>query len=157
MNSSVNPTTHTSVLLVLPDADNRALLSSILQQSGLRTFLCGRCRDAIELLPFVSIVIAEHDLPDGTWLDILQSSQQLMTPPAVIVTSRLAGVELWAEVLNHGGFDLLAQPFHNADVLWSVQSAVSHAEVRRRRSERDDPPRAGPRVRYEAPLCLIGH
>lgn len=157
MNSSVNPTTHTSVLLVLPDADNRALLSSILQQSGLRTFLCGRCRDAIELLPFVSIVISEQDLPDGTWLDILQSSQQLTTPPAVIVTSRLAGVELWAEVLNHGGFDLLGQPFHNGDVLWSVQSAAMQAEIRRRGAGPGDPPCAGPRVRYEAPVCLIGH
>ena len=33
------------------------------------------------------------------------------TPPALIVTSRLADERLWAEVLNLGAFDLLSKPF----------------------------------------------
>ncbi len=47
------------------------------------------------------------------------------SPPALIVTSPAAGPRLWAEVLNLGGYDVLAQPFSTEEVLWSVQQAHS--------------------------------
>jgi DNA-binding NtrC family response regulator len=154
MKSAAKTKVCSSILLALPDADNRALLSSILQKSGHPTYLCGRCRDAVELLPFVSIVISEQFLPDGTWHDILLKSRRLPDPPSIIVTSRLAGVDLWREVLELGGFDLLAQPFHPTDVLWAVESADAHAAARRNRKNapgQEARPAAAPK---EAVLCL---
>ena len=47
-------------------------------------------------------------------------------PPKLIVTCRLADERLWAEVLNLGGFDVLAQPFYAREVVRSVNSACSH-------------------------------
>jgi DNA-binding response OmpR family regulator len=41
------------------------------------------------------------------------------------VTSRLADERLWVEVVNLGGFDVLAQPFYTREVLRSVNAACS--------------------------------
>ena len=44
-------------------------------------------------------------------------------PPVVIVTSRIADDSLWAEVLNLGGYDVLAKPFREAELIWALESA----------------------------------
>ena len=56
--------------------------------------------------------------------------------PPVIVTARLADDYLWAEVLNEGGFDVLAQPFDREEVIRVISAATrrshneSHTTVR---------------------------
>ncbi len=116
---------HPCVLLIGPDDHQRAALRSILLDAGCRTFICARSCDANDLIKFASVVICEHSLPDGSWRDVLRAAQALEKTPAVIVTSRLAGGELWAEVINLGGYDVLAQPFRAEEIMWTVRSAHS--------------------------------
>jgi FixJ family two-component response regulator len=47
----------------------------------------------------------------------------LDTPPPLIVTSRHADNRLWGEVLNLGGFDVLAKPLDEDEVRRVVESA----------------------------------
>jgi DNA-binding response OmpR family regulator len=84
------------------------------------------CRDAAERLSrtAISVVICDTDLPDGDWKDVLQQVQQARSTPVLIVTSRVADHSLWAEVLNLGGYDVLAQPFDREEVTRVVTSAV---------------------------------
>jgi DNA-binding response OmpR family regulator len=56
------------------------------------------------------VVICERSLPDGDWKDLLGKT------PRLIVTSHVADGALWAEVLNLGGYDVLAQPFDELEV-----------------------------------------
>jgi hypothetical protein len=56
------------------------------------------------------VVICERSLPDGDWKDLLGKT------PRLIVTSDAADEALWAEVLNLGGNDVLAQPFDEQEV-----------------------------------------
>lgn len=56
------------------------------------------------------VVICERSLPDGDWKDLLGKT------PRLIVTSRVTDEALWAEVLNLGGYDVLAQPFDELEV-----------------------------------------
>jgi DNA-binding response OmpR family regulator len=58
------------------------------------------------------VVVCEANLPDGEWNDLLQNPSRRLNPPYLIVTSRLADEDLWAEVLNLGGYDVLAKPFN---------------------------------------------
>ena len=118
-------TVHPCVLLIGPDDHQRSGLRSILLDAGCRTFICARSCDANDLIKFASVVICEHSLPDGSWRDVLRAAQALEHTPAVIVTSRLAGGELCAEVINLGGYDVLAQPFRAEEVMWTVRSAYS--------------------------------
>ena len=62
------------------------------------------------------VVVCERDLPDGDWRDILGIISCLRNPPPLVVTSRLADEYLWAEVLNLGGYDVLAKPFDTREV-----------------------------------------
>jgi DNA-binding response OmpR family regulator len=56
------------------------------------------------------VVICERSLPDGDWKDLVGKT------PRLIVTSHAADEALWAEVLNLGGYDVLAQPFDEQEV-----------------------------------------
>ena len=63
---------------------------------------------------------------DGTWKDILQAMATLSGRPLLIVTSRLADDYLWVEVLNLGGYDVLAKPWHHKEVARAIASALEH-------------------------------
>lgn len=120
-------------------SNERSVFEAILQKARCRTLMCAGYRDALDLIELASVVICEHPLPDGSWKDVLRTVQAITTPPALIVTSRLADESLWAEVLNLGGEDVLALPLREQEVTWAVRSA------HRRCTERK-----------QAALCLFG-
>jgi len=64
----------------------------------------------------VPVVVCESDLQPGTWKEVLEELRALPYPPLLIVTSRLADERLWAEALNLGAYDVLAQPFDAMEV-----------------------------------------
>jgi DNA-binding response OmpR family regulator len=67
---------------------------------------------------------------------VLQDLRKLPVPPQLVVTSRLADDHLWAEVLNIGGFDVLARPLDRDEVERVVASASRHFETRHLREAR---------------------
>jgi DNA-binding NtrC family response regulator len=73
-----------------------------------------------------SIVICESNLPDGTWRDVLNFIRNSSEQPLFIVTPAVSDGHLWAEVLNLGGFDVIAKPFRAAEVLHVLQTAYLH-------------------------------
>jgi DNA-binding NtrC family response regulator len=72
-----------------------------------------------------SIVLCEHDLSPGSWKELLDFVEGLPAPPLVIVTSRVADERMWAEVLNLGGYDVLAKPLNSEEVIRTITSAWS--------------------------------
>lgn len=69
------------------------------------------------------VIVCERELPDGDWRDVLEVASSLLSPPPVIVTSRLADEHLWVEVLNLGGHDVLAKPLDKQEVSRSLNLA----------------------------------
>jgi DNA-binding NtrC family response regulator len=78
----------------------------------------------------IPILICEHRLPSGTWIDMLDRLDLLPEPPCMIVCSRSADAPLWAEVLNRGAFDLVAKPFDAMEVVRAVTWAWLHWQDR---------------------------
>ena len=76
---------------------------------------------AIETRPHV--VICERHLQDGDWRDVLTVLTSFQNLWPLVVTSRLADEYLWAEVLNLGGYDVLAKPLDVSEVCWTVNRA----------------------------------
>lgn len=72
-------------------------------------------------------VLTEARLPDGTWLDVLNAVSDLASCSALIVTKRAADDLFWAEVLNQGAYDLLAQPFDAGEVQRILTNACSQS------------------------------
>jgi DNA-binding NtrC family response regulator len=64
-----------------------------------------------------SAVICERSLVDGNWKDVLVEVEDCYPSPPLIVASRHADERLWSEVLGSGGYDVLATPFQEAEVL----------------------------------------
>lgn len=71
-----------------------------------------------------AVVICERDLPDGNWKAVLGTCEALSHPPIVLVVSRHADENLWAEVLNLGGYDVLLKPFDRGEVTRVIASSL---------------------------------
>jgi DNA-binding response OmpR family regulator len=109
-----------------PDNRAHADLRAMLKSAGYRVLTGRTVRQSISLLNAVSVVICEDILPGRmTWKNLLAALDHVHSAPAFIVTSAMVEPRLWAEVLNLGGSDVLAQPFSQAEVLWCVQHARS--------------------------------
>ncbi|HTS29925.1 MAG TPA: hypothetical protein VMH81_28835 [Bryobacteraceae bacterium] len=78
----------------------------------------------------VPILICNCDHQPETWKEVLEALPTLAHPPVVIVTSRTADDRLWAEALNLGVYDVLAQPFDQYEVTRIVSLAWLHWKER---------------------------
>ena len=71
------------------------------------------------------VILTEADLPDGKWLDVLDLVRECPRETEVIVTDPQADARFWAEALNLGAYDLLAQPFYEPEVRRILYNACS--------------------------------
>ena len=72
------------------------------------------------------VILTEAGLPDGSWLDVLSLARDAAPVAEVIVTDLHADARFWAEALNLGAYDLLAQPFRELEVRRILSNACSH-------------------------------
>jgi DNA-binding response OmpR family regulator len=120
-----------SALLVGAYETDRPLVHDIFRSRKWRLFEAGDRSHAMECLEKnpVQVVVAESQIPDWNWRRILTDLRRLNPVPQLVVTSRIADDSLWAEVLNVGGYDVLAQPFDRDEVERVIASARRHFNV----------------------------
>lgn len=117
-----------SVLLVGMDGRDRQLVQEVFRSFSWRLFEAQERPQAMQFLEkhTVQVVIAEAELPNWSWKKVLGDLRRRDRPPQLIVTSRHADDYLWAEALNVGAYDVLAQPFEREEVARVVASAGRH-------------------------------
>jgi len=117
-----------AILAVSASRRDRVALRRILRGIPCHIGAAGTCRQALKSLSRgrIAIVLCDQELPDGTWLDLLDRVSSSVDPPLLIVTSRLADDHLWSEVLHLGGFDVIAKPFRAPEVQYVVKTAWLH-------------------------------
>jgi DNA-binding NtrC family response regulator len=115
----------TRILSVSPASEDHAELRRIVDDAQWQIVAARTCREALAQLSRTRafVVFCEYSLSDGTWKDIFDYIVSTAEPAPVIVTSRLADEYLWAEVLNLGGYDVLAKPFNEREVRHVLASA----------------------------------
>lgn len=135
-------------LLISAHSDDQVVLHDLFDRFNWHLQSVSTCREALTCLSGsdIAVVICEQDLHDGNWKLVLNKLNCLLAPPNLFVTSRLASDGLWSEVLNLGGYDVLAQPFDCREV-HRVVFLAWHA--RKRRAEAQDAPK-GRRERVRA-------
>lgn len=121
-----------SVLLVTSDDRHESSLRAIFEGTLHTTHRALNCLQALLCLQDhnVAVVVAEADLPDGNWKNLLDIAANRPDPPQLIVFSPRADDMLWAEVLNLGGYDVLPAPFAAEEVLRTISLACD-ARARR--------------------------
>ena len=117
-------------MAVFPAGDDRTSLINILGRSKWKLqFTCTLRETQIALGVSPGVVISGVRLSDDhSWNDLLYEMQKIERPPPLIVGERLADERLWAEVLNLGGYDLLATPFDAKEVRHAVSTACRRTE-----------------------------
>jgi DNA-binding response OmpR family regulator len=126
-----------SALAVGATERDQVKLEKIFHECG---WTLGRARTRSEARRFmdttpVRVVISERELPEGGWREMLDDLMQRSEPPPLLVTSRLADDSLWAEVLNMGGYDVLAQPLDGEEVTRVVSAAARHFDNEHQRRQ----------------------
>ena len=76
------------------------------------------------------VVLCAPRLPDGDWKTVLRFTEGLPDPPNLVVFSRQADNRMWTEVLNLGGFDVLAFPTVQRELLYTISTAWRNWEDR---------------------------
>jgi DNA-binding NtrC family response regulator len=113
------------VLFVTPNMEDHTSLRKILDGPSWEVFAAYSCREARAFIESqsVPVVICERALPDGDWQVLLDAIDQLPRKTSLIVVSRVADEQFWAEVLNLGGYDVLLTPLEETEVLRVTHSA----------------------------------
>jgi DNA-binding NtrC family response regulator len=62
------------------------------------------------------LLFVDAELPGGPWHRLLQAVAASGKSCEVIVCSRFGDERLWAEVLQSGAYDLIAEPFQEEEV-----------------------------------------
>lgn len=112
-------------LAVSSSREDLSFLASKLQEGHWQLYTARSYREALAELSRrrVPVVLCECQLPDGNWKDLLSQLAPMLEPPRLIAFSRNADEALWAEVLNMGAFDLLATPFREEELMFTIDSA----------------------------------
>jgi DNA-binding response OmpR family regulator len=120
-----------ALLSISPVEEDHLALETIFGHSRTVVFKAQDINSALMLLQKhdIAVVLCERDLLPGTWIDVLKHIKALPIPPSLIVTSRLADEQLWAEALNLGAWDVLvSHPFVREEVIRCVESGWRHWE-----------------------------
>jgi len=117
-----------TVLAVGLDELDRNELRRIFDSSNWLLYEAKGCEDAGSFLREnpLGVIVCEYRTDRGCWHNLLDEVSNLEKPPLLVVTSRRADDSLWAEVLNMGGYDVLAQPYDKSEVVRVLSLAWLH-------------------------------
>ena len=120
------------ILFISGHRDDARTLSRMLQNLPLALEHVSSLQQARTMLQQddYDVILTEANVPDGTWLDALHLARELPRDIEVIVTDPQADARLWAEILNLGAYDLLAQPFYAPEVRRILYNACSRSAYR---------------------------
>jgi len=119
------------VLFVSPNREDATILSRMLGALSVPIeYVADLAHARIKILNgHHPVILTEANLSDGTWLDVLELAHRATPRSEVIVTHAVADARFWAEVLNMGAYDLIAQPFATGEVQRILSNACSHAST----------------------------
>ena len=120
------------ILFISGRAEDASRLSGMLHALPLNLEHVPSLRQARNRLNYqeYGVILTEADLPDGKWQDVLRLVHECSQETEVIVTDPQADACFWAEALNLGAYDLLAQPFYEPEVRRILYNACSRAPAR---------------------------
>jgi len=116
-----------NLLSIGPDVEDHDDLHRIITDVNWRITTAETLYDALNTLTLerFAVIFCEETLEDGSWTDLLHQPGEA----PVVVTSRLADARLWGEVLNVGGYDVLAKPYRSREVLHLLRTITLRLPV----------------------------
>lgn len=88
------------------------------------------------LLKQPNVVLCDRELEDCDWRNVLIKAKQTPDPPSFILIADKEDPSLWLEVMENGGFDMLARPL-SPDLLVRVTATGGRRWLRRKEVHRE--------------------
>jgi len=113
------------LLAVIPNDMQFELLRSAIEDVGWEIFRAHSITDGLSTLVNhkINTIVTSCELEDGSWLEMINALQPCRNAPRVLVAWSHADNRLWLDVLEHGGYDLLAIPFDRNEIVRLTSSA----------------------------------
>ena len=126
------------VLFVSPSAEHADALTEMLKPLSIPLEQAPDLRRAKSRLDQeeYGVILTEARLPDGNWEDIMKVVNEARVYSTVVVTDPFADARFWADALQLGCYDVLAQPFSCSEVQRIISNALSRPVEDRRLGNR---------------------
>ncbi len=113
------------VSAALPQKADRTTLAEIFSHSNWKLDVWETLREARVRLRDggIGVIVCDTVLPDGNWQDLLNVLAAKEPAPRLIVALPTPDDQVWAEVINIGGYDAIVKPFHKEEVVRIVSLA----------------------------------
>lgn len=123
--SDADPCRVVTVLLVSSEEQGHRYFQSLFSRTNWALHHVYTSEDAIALLARqpIPVVVAGERLPRRGWEEIIRATEELPHHPKTVVATVLAEPALLAEVMNLGGYDVLARPFDPQEVVHCLSMA----------------------------------
>lgn len=125
-----------TVLLVSPEEGDHRYFGSVFARTNWRLRRAYTLEEAFEVLAHepIGVIVAEERLAGGSWRTILRAVEGLASPPKIVLAAPAAELELAAELLECGGWDVVARPFDAEEIIRCVSAAWLSWKAGRERS-----------------------
>jgi FixJ family two-component response regulator len=119
------------LIIVTSRAEDVADLKAILHDTPWELAGIPRIEDAAIALKEASapILLFDRDTAGACWQDTMKRLIKSRRSACVILLSSVADQYLWDEVVQQGGFDVLARPFRKEQVLSALVFAYAHCRA----------------------------
>jgi PleD family two-component response regulator len=128
----VTPYAHLRILLVMPAERRRQITRQLLPLNAQLVFAdpSGHTDERIKEDDIFQVAILPATLSDTNWWKLWGILGLLNTRPAILVYARAASFQLWSGVLESGGYDVIVEPFSDAEIRTAVRRAAKNFEER---------------------------
>ena len=119
------------VLLASERDDDYQTLQALLQDtkwSVVRAFSLGEVFSFCDCL-VSPVVLVDRHFQGSDWRSTVSSLLNPAASRCLILLSDVSDSYLWNELVQHGGFDVLARPFERSEVLRTLAFAQKHCEA----------------------------
>jgi DNA-binding NtrC family response regulator len=119
-----------TALLVNDRDEPLEMLKFVLEGLSVEILRVRTCREAKARLGETApphLVLTDTVLPDGNWLDVLESAAKAREQVNVVVASRVADIGLYLDVMHHGAFDFVTDSFTAPELVHVLRCAVDNA------------------------------
>lgn len=126
--------TKAPVVLAVTNRQGSSDLIQQIEQQGVHVIAVSRRDQARAVLqgnPRVPIVLTDENLPDGDWRDVLQDVAASGAGAEIVVcaTGAEQPLRLCFELLDHGAFGLMAEPYDPDQLQWLINTATSRCKA----------------------------
>jgi DNA-binding NtrC family response regulator len=111
--------------VAIPGAD-RSLLTHIGKEHGWGLCFCPTLEEALRVLPDgdFTVILFDRDQPGLPWREVLAHLVARSPGTSILLVSPVNDDFLWREVVQRGGYDVLARPLRSDSVLHAIHAAA---------------------------------